>query len=73
MMPRIVSFVNIKQEDSYPTVMQFTGEKKFDAQTGKDFVAGESTFTSLGNGVNWVDFERSEHEKVLCLWYIYGV
>lgn len=62
-------FVNIKQEDSYPTVMQFTGEKKFDAQTGKDFVAGESTFTSLGNGVNWVVLKDPNTKK----YYVYGI
>ena len=62
-------FVNIKQKETYPSVMEFSGDKKFDARTGRDFVAGASTYSSLGEGLNWVvlkDPNTSRH-------YAYGI
>lgn len=61
-------FLTIKDGDSYPTVMEFSGKKLFDAQTGRDFVAGESTMCA-NNGTNYVVLKDPNTGK----YYFYGI
>ena len=62
-------FLAIKNGDIYPTVMKFSGEKLFEAQTGKDFVAGESTYQTGANGTNYVILKDPNTGK----YYFYGI